>query len=44
MALNAANASLAHTNETLEEHVQARTHELTDALAHLKESQAQLVQ
>lgn len=43
-ALNAANASLAHTNETLEEHVQARTHELTDALAHLKESQAQLVQ
>ncbi|ASM79117.1 hypothetical protein VITFI_CDS3340 (plasmid) [Vitreoscilla filiformis] len=43
-ALNAANASLARTNETLEEHVQARTQELTDAVAHLKESQAQLVQ
>lgn len=43
-ALNAANASLARTNETLEERVQARTRELTDAVAHLKESQAQLVQ
>jgi two-component system, NtrC family, sensor kinase len=43
-ALNRANGELAELNESLEKRVSERTHELEDALAHLKESQVQLVQ
>ncbi|MEO8465576.1 MAG: ATP-binding protein [Gammaproteobacteria bacterium] len=42
--INAANTELAVLNESLEQRVAERTHELTGALGDLKESQVQLVQ
>ncbi len=42
--LNSANAELEALNENLEDHVEARTAELSSALSELKESQVQLVQ
>jgi C4-dicarboxylate-specific signal transduction histidine kinase len=42
--LNSANAELEALNENLEDHVEARTSELSSALSELKESQVQLVQ
>jgi signal transduction histidine kinase len=42
--INRANADLAVLNESLENRVQSRTHELSGTLADLKESQVQLVQ
>jgi signal transduction histidine kinase len=42
--INAANTELATLNESLEQRVAERTHELTSALGDLKESQVQLVQ
>ena len=38
------NRELKHANETLEQRVEERTEELSQALVHLKESEAQLVQ
>jgi len=42
--INSANTELAVLNESLEQRVAERTHELTGALGDLKESQVQLVQ
>ena len=42
--INDVNARLKSANETLEQNVAARTRELSDALRHLKESEAMLVQ
>ncbi|HZL94492.1 MAG TPA: ATP-binding protein [Vicinamibacterales bacterium] len=42
--INRANANLAQLNESLEQRVAERTHELSSALEDLKESQVQLVQ
>jgi signal transduction histidine kinase len=42
--INAANTELATLNESLEQRVAERTHELTSALGDLRESQVQLVQ
>jgi signal transduction histidine kinase len=42
--INSANTDLAVLNESLEQRVQERTHELSSTLADLKESQVQLVQ
>ncbi|MEO8037331.1 MAG: ATP-binding protein [Betaproteobacteria bacterium] len=42
--INDVNAQLKSANETLEHKVSARTRELSDALIHLKESEAMLVQ
>jgi signal transduction histidine kinase len=42
--INEVNAKLKRANETLEQKVHARTRELSDALKHLKESEAMLVQ
>ena len=42
--INDVNAQLKSANETLEHKVDARTRELSDALTHLKESEAMLVQ
>ncbi len=42
--INDVNAQLKSANETLEHKVSARTRELSDALTHLKESEAMLVQ
>jgi len=42
--INDVNAQLKSANETLEHKVDARTRELSDALRHLKESEAMLVQ
>jgi signal transduction histidine kinase len=42
--INSANTELAVLNESLEQRVQERTHELSSTLADLKESQVQLVQ
>jgi signal transduction histidine kinase len=42
--INDVNAQLKRANETLEQRVQERTRELSDAVKHLKESEAMLVQ
>jgi len=42
--LNAANLALKQSNENLEQRVAERTHELSEALKQLKESEAQLIQ